>query len=200
MDTTSIKHNLVNLIHKIHQKGWSPATSTNYSIKCDDRIWISRSGVDKSEFRLDDLIEIDSDGNILNHSNGQKTSAETLIHCFIYNNFPETNCILHSHGKYPVLLSQFNKDKISFNGYELQKGIAGVNTHDQILDLPIFENEQNMNRFCEVLSENIELLCNFAFIMRKHGLYTWGASLEAAKRHLETYEYLCEVDYFIKNR
>ena len=43
----------------------------------------------------------------------------------------------------------------------------------------------------KLLSENHSI---HGFLMRGHGLYVWGASLEEAKRHLEVFEFLFEVE------
>jgi methylthioribulose-1-phosphate dehydratase len=57
---------LLEAIQFFSQKNWSPATSTNYSIRLDapGEILISRSGVDKSQFKATDLISIDGNGNV----------------------------------------------------------------------------------------------------------------------------------------
>ena len=54
------KNQLIELIHQLHLCGHNPATSGNYSLKDDKNstVWISRSGVDKSRFALEDLNEI----------------------------------------------------------------------------------------------------------------------------------------------
>jgi len=48
---------LAELIRKLNQRGWSPATSTNYSfIDDNNQYWVSRSGVDKSSFTEHDFM------------------------------------------------------------------------------------------------------------------------------------------------
>ena len=103
----SIHEELAKVIRDYNLKGWSPATSTNYSFKDElNKIWVSRSGVDKSEFKSDDFIKINSRGEAIEEFFNIKPSAETLIHCFIYQMFPETKVILHSHGVNPVIISK----------------------------------------------------------------------------------------------
>src|ERR1043165_5330994 len=92
---------LLEAIRFFNQKGWSPATSTNYSVRSENKseYIISRSGVDKSKFELSDLILINSKGEVLSPFNkpGIKSSAETEIHTALYEQFPEVNCVLHTH-------------------------------------------------------------------------------------------------------
>jgi methylthioribulose-1-phosphate dehydratase len=148
--------------------------------------------VDKSEFKSDDFIKINSSGEAMEELTNIRPSAETLIHCFIYQMFPETKVILHSHGVNPVLVSSIEKSEVSFEGFEIQKGFEGQKTHLNRITIPIFENSQEMIFFEKELVYKQSQLSNHCFIIRKHGTYAWGKTLFEAKRHLETLDYLCE--------
>jgi methylthioribulose-1-phosphate dehydratase len=96
---------------------------------------------------------------------------------------------------YTVLNAQRYDSKISLRGYEIQKGFAGQNTHEAEIFIPIFENTQDMLEFSNWMKarkDEIQVPC---FVIRNHGAYAWGNSLFDAKRHLETLEYLMEVDF-----
>ncbi len=182
-------------IRMYNAKGWSPATSTNYSFKdTDQSIWVSKSGVDKSEFSASDFITVNNIGDAIGEYKDIRPSAETLIHCVIYQLFPETTVILHSHSINPTLISSLRGDKIDFEGYEIQKGFKGQTTHDATVSIPIFDNTQDMVEFASFMRNNETMLENNAFILRKHGTYAWGKNLFEAKRHLETLDYLCEAE------
>jgi len=191
-----LKNELAATIRLYHNRGWSPATSTNYSFLDDNNtIWVSRSGVDKSQFSADDFITVNTAGKPIGAYAGVKPSAETLIHCILYQLFPNTRVILHSHSVFPVLMSMNFDKEINFEGFEVQKGFEGQTTHDATVSIPIFDNTQDMHAFAEVIKQKQQLLTNHCFIMRKHGTYAWGTSLFEAKRHLETLEYLSELTY-----
>ncbi len=178
-------------------KGWSPATSTNYSIRLkSDRFLISRSGVDKSKFCAADFIQINSLGEIYPEFQkpGVKSSAETMIHTSIYARFPEINCVLHTHSVLGTWLSQkLVQDKaINFSDWELLKGLAGIETHLTTVSLPIVYNHQDM----ETLMNEMEYHWSYdpkGFLIAGHGLYTWGKNVFEAKRHIETFEFLFEL-------
>jgi methylthioribulose-1-phosphate dehydratase len=187
-----MKAKLVSTIRHYNQKGWSPATSTNYSFRNKEGIWVTRSGIDKSEIIEDDFILVDSDSKTIGGYEGIKPSAETQIHCDIYKLFPEIKVILHSHGKFPVLVSSVNTEFVAFDGYEIQKGLNGQVTHEQKVKIPIFENSQEMSFFTNQFSLRKLELENSCFIIKQHGTYAWGENLFEAKRHLETLDYLCE--------
>lgn len=191
-----MKEKLAATIRQYHAKGWSPATSTNYSFKdSENQIWVSRSGVDKSEFEATDFITIDSEGIATGEYSHIKPSAETRIHTEIYRLFFDTNVILHSHSAYPLVVSEQLEREISFTGYEVQKGFEGVLTHDCTVTIPVFNNTQDMVEFSTWLSDRRSELQHHCLIIRNHGTYAWGKSLFDAKRHLETLEYLCYCNY-----
>lgn len=194
-----LKHQLAETIRLYNTKGWSPATSTNYSFKDEnDAIWVSRSGVDKSQFHSSDFITVDNNGLSIGEFEGIKPSAETLIHCVIYEQFPETKVILHSHSIFPILISTVNKETVTFEGYEIQKGFEGQTTHENSIQIPLFENTQDMADFKNTLINNKTRIQNHSFLIRKHGTYAWGRNLFEAKRHLETLEYLCQCGWMAR--
>lgn len=197
-----LKNQLAEVIRSYHQKGWSPATSTNYSFRSESNpnvIVVSKSGIDKSVFSAADFMEVDLSGKALPAYEGIRPSAETLIHCKLYELFPEMRCIVHSHSVYSVLQSMKRQTAVELSGYEVLKGFEGIKTHETTVHLPIFDNTQDMPAFAAVLEQEKARLTVPAFIMRQHGTYAWGRNLFEAKRHLETAEYLFEVDWKFSN-
>jgi len=198
-----LKLKLAQVIRAYHQKGWSPATSTNYSFRANPKaqsLFVSRSGIDKSTFSENDFLELDFRANPLVENKEIRPSAESLIHCIIYQLFPKTTVILHSHSVYSVLNSQKYDQQIYFNGYEIQKGFKGQNTHLNQIAIPILDNSQDMIEFSELMSSREIEFDNHCFIIRNHGSYAWGENLFEAKRHLETLEYLLEVNWKLKHQ
>jgi len=82
---------------------------------------------------------------------------------------------------------------IAINGYEMLKGLSGVTTHEHREWLPILENDQDMPRLARVLRDVLadHPLCH-GFLLRRHGLYTWGTTPAEAARHVEILEFLLE--------
>ena len=74
------------------------------------------------------------------------------------------------------------------------KGLAGVTTHDHREWIPIVENDQDMPRLAETVAAALKSSgdCH-AFLLRRHGLYTWGATVPEAVRHVEIIEFLLEI-------
>jgi methylthioribulose-1-phosphate dehydratase len=193
-----MKAALVQVIRTLNARGWSPATSTNYSyIDEHHQCWVSRSGVNKADFTEQDFMSIDAHGVGSGMFHGIKPSYETQIHLWIYQNFPSTKVVLHSHGKYPVLISQFNENFFAVQGYELQKGFKGCTSHLDSLQIPIVDNHQDMSALCAELDTRRVDIQQHCFIIAGHGTYAWGETLFDAQKHLETLDYLCECEFLL---
>jgi methylthioribulose-1-phosphate dehydratase len=82
---------------------------------------------------------------------------------------------------------------VTIEGYEMLKGLAGVTSHEHRERVPIIENDQNMPRLAARVGETLERHPEaHAFLLRRHGLYTWGDTLPDAERHVEILEFLFE--------
>ncbi|MCM2351054.1 MAG: methylthioribulose 1-phosphate dehydratase [Bacteriovoracaceae bacterium] len=198
-----LAEDLLESIQFFNKKGWSPATSTNYSVRSENKneYIISRSGVDKSRFSLEDLILINTRGEVQPPFAGPgiKSSAETEIHTALYEQFPEVNCVLHTHSVLGTVLSltHLQEKQIVFEGYEILKGLEGNSTHELRETLPIVPNSQTMS---EILGKMEGRFSNdvHGFLIAGHGLYTWGKDISTAKRHIETYEFLFECYHMMR--
>lgn len=187
---------LLQSIRFFSQKGWSPATSTNHSIRLiqPDRFLISRSGVDKSLFLDTDFVVINGKGELIDPPPGVKPSAETMLHTMIYSKIPGAGCVLHTHSLLGTYLSQKKaKDrKLRIEGWEILKGLEGNLTHEMYVDLPIVSNSQKINDIVQEM-EGHWTSGPKGFLIAGHGLYTWGQTVLEAKRHVETLEFLFEL-------
>ncbi|TAG04794.1 MAG: methylthioribulose 1-phosphate dehydratase [Cytophagia bacterium] len=207
LETEQYQHlekELLEIIHLFHSRGWSMATSTNYSFRNpspnETTYTISRSGVDKLQFKKDDFMLIDAEGVALPIHQNIKSSAETLLHTYLYENLA-TQCVLHTHSKSSTIYSLIHqKDKVvKITGFELLKGIRNVGSHEAEIKIPIFQNSQDMKQLVREITayydRNPE---TYGFLLAGHGLYAWGNSIAEAKRHTETFEFLfdCLLDIY----
>lgn len=66
-------------------------------------IAISPSGLDYFETRIEDIVIIDIDGNII--EGNLKVSSEMTMHLLFYKNREDANAIVHTHSKYATAVS-----------------------------------------------------------------------------------------------
>ncbi|AEG02944.1 methylthioribulose 1-phosphate dehydratase [Methylomonas methanica] len=178
----------------IDSKGWVPATSGNFSARlADGNIAITVSGRHKGQLQRDDIMLIDPHGQSLD---GQKPSAETLLHTSLYQRYPDVQAILHPHSINATLAARLFKTEIILEDYELLKALAGIDTHETRISIPIFANDQNIPRLAAQVDEFLDQYGEtHAYIIAGHGFYTWGGSVAETLRHLEALEFLfdCEI-------
>jgi methylthioribulose-1-phosphate dehydratase len=185
-----IAASLVEAGQRMDARNWVPGSAGNLSARIDDEnIAITRSGVHKGRLKPDDIIEVAMDGSA--REQGRKPSAETLLHCQLYRLFPQIGAVLHGHSVAATVLSMAGS--ISFSGYEIIKAF-GFADHDIDVALPIFENDQNIARLATVLEPALLAEPPIGYVIRGHGLYAWGTSVEHAFWRLEALEFLLECE------
>ncbi|BES71892.1 methylthioribulose 1-phosphate dehydratase [Marinobacter nanhaiticus D15-8W] len=182
----------------LYANGWSPATSSNYSARIDaEHIAITVSGRHKGQLGAGDIMVVDLKGRPVQSET--KSSAETLLHTVLYEQFPETGVVLHTHSVNATVLSRAlaGKGKLELQDYELQKAFPGMTTHESSLVVPIFENTQDIVALSE---ETRDWFARHpeqpGYLIRGHGLYTWGKTMADCLRHVEAFEFLfaCELE------
>ena len=193
--STACEH-LAGLGRDFHRRGWVLGTSGNLSVVLSReplRVAITASSVDKGRLTEDQILEIDSEARVLNAVQ-RKPSAETLLHLAIVK-ARSAGSVLHTHSVWSTILSDYHNGQGGFfmEGYEMLKGLDGVVTHEHREWLPILENSQDMRALAEeteaVLRDNPHI---HGFLIRRHGMYTWGADISEAARHVEILEFLLE--------
>jgi methylthioribulose-1-phosphate dehydratase len=183
---------------KLGAQGLTPATSSNFSMRLDaSHIAVTVSGRDKGALTTDDVMVADMHGQPV--GTGARPSAETALHTQIYARFPAANAVLHTHSRTQTVASRLyaKAGRIHFDGYELQKAIAGHTSHEHAIDLPVFPNTQHMPELVERVDAWIKSGNPlYGYLIEGHGLYTWGRDMAEAERHVEAFEFLlaCELD------
>jgi methylthioribulose-1-phosphate dehydratase len=187
---------LAELGRDFYRRGWVLGTSGNFSAVVEReplRIAITASSLDKSRLLPEHILEVGSDGRVIKPTQG-RPSAETLLHVAIVQN-RGAGAVLHTHSVWSTILSDYHIGHGGFfiEGYEMLKGLEGVVTHEHREWVPILENSQDMQALAvetrRMLEENPRA---HGFLIRRHGMYTWGKDLVEAARHVEIMEFLLE--------
>jgi methylthioribulose-1-phosphate dehydratase len=184
-------------VRELAARGWTPATSSNFSMRLDERhAAITVSGLDKGRLVEDDIMVVDFDGSPV--ATSRRPSAEVLLHTQLYRRFPAIGCVLHTHSLNQTLASRLyaGAGHVRFEDYELIKAFRGQNTHETVMDVPVFANNQHI----PTLVAQVDVLLDegrlWGYLIEGHGMYAWGADMAEARRHLEAFEFLitCELE------
>jgi methylthioribulose-1-phosphate dehydratase len=179
----------------ISERHWVPATGGNFSARLNTaECLVTASGKHKGHLEEKDLLTIKWSGNKLDCKG--KPSAETRLHTQIYDLDSTAQAVFHTHSIHTTVFSRLIDAPVyRFNGYEMQKSIKGNTTHESDLLLPIINNSQDMQALAAVVQQRWEASpMPFAFLVKGHGMYAWGNTIDEAKRHLEGWEFLIECE------
>ncbi len=183
---------------ELAQLGWTPATSSNFSMRVDDaHAAITISGRDKGKLGRADIMLVDLEGKAVGTE--ARPSAETELHTQVYRRWPAMNAVLHTHSRTQSVASRLfaKAGVIRLEGWELQKAISGYTTHESVLEIPVFPNTQQMPELVAQVDAWLDAGKPLhAYLIDGHGIYTWGRDMAETRRHLEALEFLlgCELD------
>lgn len=188
--------------------GWAPATAGNYSARLDaDHLAITVSGCHKGQLGDEDVMVVDLAGRAI--GSARTSSAETLLHTQLMADYPAIGAVLHTHSVAATVLSMIEPDSrtIILSGYELLKIFDGCDTHDISAVVPVFDNSQDIAALSAEVRAELDtylpppeappgLPAVPGYLIRGHGVYTWGTDMTAARHHAEALEFLfaCELE------
>jgi len=177
-----------------YERGWMWGTAGNLSLRlADGSFWITASGKAKGRLTAADILRIAPGGEVVERGRtDDRPSAETSLHDAIYRLVPQAGACFHVHsipGNVAARLA--DGDDLRLPPLEMLKGL-GVWDQDPHVSLAVFPNHLHVPRIAE------ELLARFAvappqvpgFLIRDHGLTTWGKDAQAALHHVELFEYI----------
>ena len=192
---SNVASELVEAGRQLAKQGMVPATSGNFSARMSNGdIAITQSGVHKGRMTKSHIMTIAADGTPLDDN---RPSAETLLHVQLYKRYPDIDAVLHVHSMRSTLLSQLEEIGVTLKGYELLKALPGIDTHETSIEIPIFDNDQDIARLADKVDTFMavnEAVC--AYLIRGHGLYAWGESIQQALNAVEALDFMfaCELE------
>ena len=196
LDFSRLAAELAEIGKSFYSRGWVLGTSGNLSAVISReplRLAITSTGLDKGLLTAAQILGIDREGNVV-IGNG-RPSTEALLHLAIVR-CVNAGAVLHTHSVWSTTLSSTHESRggVALEGYEMLKGLKGVRTHEHREWLPILDNSQDTNTLAQQVTKSLSELTDIhGFLVRGHGLYSWGASLQEAKRHVEVLEFVMEV-------
>ena len=166
---------------KLYKKNLIAGSDGNISEKIKDQIFITPSGVDKSEIQEKDLCVIGCHGKTLK---GQP-SSEKYMHLAIYKCQDKAKAIVHAHPPSVIALSLARPDwKI------LPPALPEI-----IMALGEVPFIPYITPGTEALGESLKPFVknSRALILAHHGAVVWGESLEEAGLVMEQLEHSCKI-------
>jgi methylthioribulose-1-phosphate dehydratase len=180
---------VIALAHHAGAKDWIPATSGNFSVRIDGSdCAITASGSDKTKLTRDGVIRAPFGGGA-----HPRQSAEAPLHYLMYRLSPAIGAVTHVHAQPAVLASLVltQSGRVRIEGLELLKAFSGIKTHQTHLDVPVFDNDQDMDALAARVEARLkEGGLGWGFLLAGHGIYAWGKDVPETLRHLDAFDYL----------
>ncbi|MBB5032150.1 methylthioribulose 1-phosphate dehydratase [Prosthecobacter vanneervenii] len=181
-----------------HHRGWSLGTSSNYSVVLERdplKLLMTGSGFDKGQLLPEQFVIVDEQAQLLSPG-PLKPSAEALLHTELAKH--GAGAVLHTHSVPATVLSEYfvRHGGLRITGYEMLKGLSGIQTHEAEAWIEIYPNTQDIASLAAEINQRLGDRSNplrHGFLMAGHGLYTWGENIAAARRQVEVLEFLFEV-------
>jgi methylthioribulose-1-phosphate dehydratase len=196
MSTKTLTQELIAIGRRFYERNWVLATSGNFSAvvsRAPLRLLITQSATHKGQLTPRQFLTVDEHAEKVGRAKAPP-SAEARLHVAIARD-REVGVILHTHSVWSTMLSDVHaaKSGMALEGFEMLKGFEGVTTHAHREWVPILGNDQDMSR----LARNVSRILRrnpaaHGFLLRGHGLYTWGRTSAEAERHVEVLEFLLE--------
>lgn len=174
----SLKQKLVDICHKVYDKGFVSAYDGNISVYTESNtILATRSGISKGNVTQKDIIEINSEGKII--SGEGKITTEIKIHLFAYARRQNVNAVVHCH---PVFATAF-----AAAGEALDKHVFP----EVILTLGKVPLCKYATPSTDDLPKSMEKYIDYswAFLLQNHGAVTLGKDLDDAYFKMEKLEH-----------
>jgi methylthioribulose-1-phosphate dehydratase len=183
---------LVELCRQFYALGWVSGTGGGVSLRDEGRIYVAPSGVQKERLAREDIFELDEEGRTLRSPSGAlKLSACLPLFMRVYR-MRGAGAVLHSHSLHALLATLAFEREFRVTHCEMIKGITGMGYRDDLV-VPIIENTDHECDLAGALAEAVFAYPKtFAVLVRRHGVYVWGADWISAKTHAECYHYLFE--------
>ncbi len=179
MEEDTIREKIVEVGKRMKEAHLILATDGNISVKMNNGILITPSGVSKWEMKKEDIVKMDVSGNTLE---GGRPSSEYKMHTKIYKERNDVFAVVHTHSPYATAFAVAH--------IPIEPIIAEAVLSDIIIPVAPYatpSTDEVPNSIKALLkSHNSILLAN-------HGVVTVGKDLDEAYYRAERVEYLAKV-------
>lgn len=178
MEIDEIKLEIIKYGRLLYEKDYITATDGNLSVRLEDgNILITPTGFRKAELTPEDLIVVDTEGNIVDGS--RKPSMEMWMHLWSYESRSDISAIIHAH---PPFLTAYSFQMPR----EYEPQLPEVKDYIGPLGFVPYRpaGSRELAEFVKEKAPDHNVL-----ILQKHGVVCFGKSLFEAFNALERVEF-----------
>lgn len=173
---------IVNLGRELYQKGFLAACDGNISIRVEDEIWCTPTGVPKKYLKPEQICSFDiNDKQIYG-----RPSSERKMHLAVYQTCPTARAVVHAHPPHAIAWSVFAPNLKELPGRSLSELILAAGS---IPFVPYARpGTAEMGEVLKPYLHDHKLM-----ILRRHGALAWGDNLMEADIGMDRLEHTAEI-------
>jgi methylthioribulose-1-phosphate dehydratase len=185
---------VVELCQRLFASGWAPGTGGGASVRHEGRIYVAPSGRRKERPTIDDVYELDLDGNVVQTPEGAEVPFGSWAPLFMSAyRLRSAGAVIYSQSTHAVLAGLAFEREWQVTQVEAMKSLRSVGYHD-VHAVPIVENVADPAALADAMADALLTHpASHALLIRRSGVYVWGRDGEEALTHAEVYTYLFEL-------
>lgn len=184
LSRSEISRHLVQVCHRLYERGLVTATDGNVSARLPDgNILVTPAGVNKGTLRESDLVEVRPDGTPIAFSH--KPSTELPMHLFIYTQRSDVQAVVHAH---PPFATGFAVARQPLPDSILPEVIVGLGS------IPLADYATPSTADVAASLEPF-IRSATAVLLSNHGVVTYGSSLDDAAAKMEKVEHAAQITF-----
>ncbi len=165
---TTEKNQVIDAGIKLHDYHLISLSGGNVSLRINNHILVTPSGMTYQELVTDDIVVMNLDGSIVEGE--RRPSVDTVALLYIYNNMPEVNAVIHTHQVYATAVGLIS-DTLPAVVTTLVNATVGPVT------VAPFSSAASLDMGIETVKH---LNGKRAVILKQHGVITVGSTLKEA--------------------
>lgn len=182
MDETACREWICEIGRRMYDKDLVAANEGNLSIRIDNRLLATPTGVCKGFLKPEDLVVTDLEGKQI--SGDMKVSTEILMHVVVYKHRQDVTAICHGHPTYATA-----------------HAVAGIPLTEALMPevvvtlgcVPVAPYGTPSTQ--ELANSLMDLVPNYdAILLANHGAITYGTDLEQAFFKIEILEHFAKIN------
>lgn len=155
-------------------------------------IVIKPSGVPYETMKAEDMVVVDTDGNVV--EGNMRPSSDLPTHLYLYKEYPSLGGVVHTHSTYATAFAQSGRDIPAYGTTHADAFYGDVPCARELTDAEIDEAyEHNTGK---VIAESVtDAEAIPAITVKDHGAFTWGKTPEKAVENAMTLEAVAKMAY-----
>lgn len=187
---------LITVGKSFYERIWIRGATGNFSAVVCRRPFewaITKSGKHRQSLTRSDFVYLNEDGRPRDAT--CSAPPESLFHLAIISN-AGAGAVLQTHSVWSTVLSDAYSPAggIELEGFDVLKSLSRARAAYPVEWVPILQRTEDHRALAETVGRLLKKQPEIhAVLVRKHGLYTWGSTVQEAAHHMEIFELLFEV-------